>query len=207
MRSLVANEPAVLAEKRGVPIYTSNPSVPAADEIKKPKRARLGDDVKGLVVDNSSGEILGHGGAMVYEWEEVDKERFVKLYLAGLKQAAGLSKAGLAVFDLVYRQLQERPGEDTITLSILTSGMKKTTYYNGLRELLDKEFLFRSPYDGTFFVNIRFMFNGDRLAFVKGYKLKNGSGQGELALVPPALPSHDMITHRFREFLFSGRYS
>jgi hypothetical protein len=46
-----------------------------------------------VVVDNGSGEVLGHGGAMVYEWEEVDKERFVKLYLAGLKQAAGLSKA------------------------------------------------------------------------------------------------------------------
>jgi hypothetical protein len=182
MRSLVLKTPGVLAEKRGVPIYTSNPSIPSPDEIKKPKRARFGNDMKGLVVDNGSGEILGHGGAMVYEWEEVDKERFVKLYLAGLKQAAGLSKAGLAVFDLVYRQLQNRPGEDTITLSILTSGMKKTTYYNGLRELLEKEFLFRSPYDGTFFVNIRFMFNGDRLAFVKGYKLKNTNAQGELPL-------------------------
>jgi hypothetical protein len=31
--------------------------------------------------------------------------------------------------------------------------MKKTAYYNGLRELLEKEFLFRSPYGGTFFVN------------------------------------------------------
>jgi hypothetical protein len=83
-----------------VPIYTSNPSVPSADEIKKTKRTRLGTELRGLVVDNGSGEVLGHGGAMVYEWEEVDKERFVKLYL--------------------------------------------------------------SPYNGTFFVNIRFMFNGDR---------------------------------------------
>jgi hypothetical protein len=55
--------------------------------------------VKGLVVDNGSGEILRHGGAMVSEWEEVDKERFVKLYLAGLKQAVRLTKAGLAVFE------------------------------------------------------------------------------------------------------------
>lgn len=172
MRNLVQNNMGALAEKRGVPIYASNPSVPSADEIRKPKRTRLGNDVKGLVVDNGSGEVLGHGGAMVYEWEEVDKERFVKLYLAGLKQASGLSKAGLAVFEMVYNQLQSKPGQDTITLSILTSGMKKTAYYNGLRELLEKDFLFRSPYDGTFFVNIRFMFNGDRLAFVKGYRLK-----------------------------------
>jgi hypothetical protein len=30
---------------------------------------------------------------MQYEWEEADKEHFVKLYLTGLKQAAGLTKA------------------------------------------------------------------------------------------------------------------
>lgn len=190
MRNIVQNDSGVLAEKRGVPIYTTNPSIPSPDEIKKPKRARLGNEYKGLVVDSGSGEILGHGGAMVYEWEEVDKERFVKLYLAGLKQAAGLSKAGLAVFELVYNQLQQRPGQDTITLSLLTSNMKKSAYYAGLRELLEKEFLFRSPYDGTFFVNIRFMFNGDRLAFVKGYRLKDSGQQAELPFVPPpALPS------------------
>lgn len=33
-------------------------------------------------------------------------------------------------------------------------------------------FLFRSPSSGVFFVNIRYMFNGDRLAFVKGYQRK-----------------------------------
>ena len=65
MRNEVAREAEVLAEKRGVRIYTSNPSVPSADEIRKPKRARLGNDMKGLVVDNGTGEILGHGGAMV----------------------------------------------------------------------------------------------------------------------------------------------
>jgi hypothetical protein len=48
--------------------------------------------------------------------------------------------------------------------------------------LLEKEFLFRSPYDGTVFVNIRFMFNGDRLAFVKGYKRKP-EVQGSLPLL------------------------
>ena len=65
--------------------------------------------------------------------------------------------------------------------------MKKTTYYEGLRELLEKEFIFRTPYDGMFFVNIRFMFNGDRLAFVKGYKLKQD--QPELPLGSPETPA------------------
>ncbi len=161
-----------LPKKRGVPIYQTNPSVPSESEIKHSKRTQIGSEHKGIVVDSSSGEILGHGGAMVYEWEEVDKERFVKLYLAGLKQAAGLTKAGLAVFEIVYSQVRENPGKDTVLLDPLSSGLEERTYQRGLRELLAKEFVFRSTNPGLFFVNIRFMFNGDRLAFVKGYKLK-----------------------------------
>lgn len=61
MRNEVQHTAGVLAEKRGVPIYTSNPSVPSADEIKKPKRTRLGTELRGLGVDNGSGEVLGHG--------------------------------------------------------------------------------------------------------------------------------------------------
>lgn len=167
-------------EKYGIAVYQTNPSVPDASEIRRNKRARLGNDHKGLVVDSGTGEILGQGGAIAYEWEEVDKERFVKLYLAGLKQAAGLSKAGLAVFEIVYNELRANPGKDTILLSHAQTDMPKTQYHRGLRELLTKEFLFRSPNPGLFFVNIRFMFNGDRLAFVKGYKLKDSGRQPEL---------------------------
>lgn len=73
MRNEVQSTTSVLAEKRGVPIYTSNPSVPSAEEIRKPKRTRLGNEMRGLVVDNGSGEVLGRGGAMVYEWEKLTR--------------------------------------------------------------------------------------------------------------------------------------
>lgn len=173
-------------EKHGVPVYQTNPSIPDPTEIKKSKKARVGNEQKGLIVDNGTGEILSGGGAVVYEWEEVDKTRFVKLYLEGVKKAAELSKAGLAVFEMVYNQVRENPGKDTVLLSVDQSGFAPATYFRGLRELLDKEFIFRSPYDGMFFVNIRFMFNGDRLAFVKGYKLKGAdSRQTELPLEEP----------------------
>jgi hypothetical protein len=174
--------PAVIGEKRGVPVYTVNPSIPAKGEISRPRRARIGDEHKGLIINEGSGEILGNGGAVVYEWEEVDKERFVKLFLSGLKQAAGLSKAGLAMFEVVYKRIRETPNSDKVELNFYVAsehieGLNERTYRRGLRELLDKEFLYRSPSDGVFFVNIRYMFNGDRLAFVKAYHLK-GSGAG-----------------------------
>lgn len=124
-----------VSEKRGVPVYRTNPSIPDEHEIKKSKRTRIGNEEKGLVVDTGTGEIIERGGAVVYEWEEVDKERFVKLYLAGLKQAAGLTKAGLAVFEIVYNQVREKPGTDVVMLSLAETTLPRTTYFRGLREL------------------------------------------------------------------------
>lgn len=163
--------------RHGVSVYATNPSVPDADSIKKQKRVRFGDDKKGFIVDTGSGEMLSVGGAGFYEFEEVDNTRFVKLFLDGIKQAAGLSRAGLSVFEMVYRHIQENPNNDKVELSfdlVEHRGIKLTraTYFRGLRELLDREFLYKSLIDGVFFVNIRYMFNGDRLAFVKGYQRK-----------------------------------
>jgi len=180
-------ENALIGEKQGIPIYKSNPSIPDANSIRKQKKVRYGDEQKGFVVDNSSGEVLSVGGATFYEFEEVDNTKFVKMFLAGIKQAAGLSKSGLMLFEIIYNELHNNPGKDNVMLNYYMAseqivGLTERTYQRGLRELLEKEFLYRSPSDGVFFVNIRFMFNGDRLAFVKGYMRKGTMVQGELDL-------------------------
>ncbi|HVU85718.1 MAG TPA: hypothetical protein VHD36_00225 [Pirellulales bacterium] len=138
-----------------------------------------------MIVDNSTGEIKGIGGMGFWWQEEVDPDRFVKMFLEGIKQAAGLSKRGIQVFELVYLQMRANPGSDEIQLNLDVArdhGINDRSYQRGVRELLEKEFLFRSPSDGVYFVNIRFMFNGDRLAFVRSYHLKDTSRQGELPL-------------------------
>ena len=170
----MAKEELIARTKKGIPVYTANPSIPPPEAISRPRKAKLGNDQRGLIIHEGTGEILGTGGAVIYEWEDVDPERFVKLFLAGVKQAAGMSKAGMTVFEKVYNQVRENPNSDQIRLSLYdpaVAGMPRATFYRGLRELLEKEFLYRSPWDGTFFVNIRYMFNGDRLAFVKAYHL------------------------------------
>jgi len=184
------NHPAIIGEKQGVPVYKENPSIPEANSISKKKKVQYGNEKRGFIMDTDNGEILNVGGAGFYEYEEVDDTRFVKLFLAGIKQAAGLSKSGLSLFELVYKELQSTPGQDEVKLNIYTASeqienLTERTYQRGLRELLDKEFLYRSPSDGVFFVNIRYMFNGDRLAFVKGYQRKGTSVQKELPLDTP----------------------
>ena len=173
------------ATRYGRKTYAENPSVPDPASISRPKRVQLGDERTGIIIDNGTGEVLGHGGAFVYQFEEVDKERFVKLYLAGFKQAAGLSKAGLVIFSLVYDQLRDNKGRDYVLLSHATSGQSQATYSRGLRELISRGFLFDSPTPSMYWVNVQYMFNGDRLSFVKSYRLKKGDPrQQNLPLLP-----------------------
>lgn len=183
-----------ISMKRGFPIYRTNPSVPSANGIPTRNRRFQVPGGKGaVIVDNSTGELKGIGGMGFWWDEEVDTTRFVKMFLDGIKQTAGLSKTGIQVFELVYLQMRANPGSDEIKLNQYVAkdhGMSDRTYQRGVRELLEKEFLYRSPSDGVFFVNIRFMFNGDRLAFVRSYHLKGAGRQHELPLAEvAALPA------------------
>ncbi len=183
-----------LSTKRGFPVYRTNPSVPSANGLPtRNKRFQVPGGKGAVIVDNSTGELKGFGGMGFWWDEEVDPDRFVKLFLDGIKQAAGLSKTGIQVFELVYHQMRANPGSDEIKLNQYVAkdhGMSDRTYQRGVRHLLEKEFLYRSLTAGVFFVNIRFMFNGDRLAFVKSYHLKGTARQQELPLGEvPALPA------------------
>lgn len=193
---LLRPEGNLVATKRGLPVYRVNPSIPPSNGMAtRQKRFEVPGGKAAVIVDNSSGEIKGIGGLGFWWKEEVDATRFVKLFLDGIKQACGLSKAGMQVFELVYHQIRDKPGHDKIELSqyfAYDQGLNERTFRRGLRELLEKEFLYRSTSDGVFFINIRFMFNGDRLAFVRTYHLKGHGEQAELPLADvPALAAPD----------------
>lgn len=175
----------------GIPLYAENPTIPQPGQIAKRRRAQIGDDRRGMLIDQDSGEILGHGGAIAYEFEEVDKERFVKLYLAGLKQAVGLSKAGLEVFQLVYDQMRENKDRDYVLLSVHKTDMNVRGFNRGLRELIERKFLFRSMIRDQYWVNIQYMFNGNRLAFVKAYQIKGTDRQ--LSLLDAIEPGDEEV--------------
>lgn len=178
------NSEPVKNTRYGQPVYSSNPSLPSVGEISKSRRTKLGDDKRGVVISTETGEVIGGGGASFYDFEEVDKEQFVKLYLAGFKNAVGLSKAGLEVFQAVYDQMRDNKNNDVVILSAIQTGMVERSFQRGVKELLEREFLFRHPAAGLFWVNIRYMFNGDRLAFVKGYKLKPDPKQLDMFTAP-----------------------
>jgi hypothetical protein len=187
----------VVGELRGHLVYKQNPSLQNRLPIRitPQKASKVGD---AYMIAHNTGEVLAHGTFGFIEEKEVDNEQFVKIYLAGVRKYAELGKAGAMVFEFIYKQMSGRDAKDrdTITISLVLAQewnpkLNKATYYRGLNELLDKEFLFRcyaSP--DLYFVNVRFMFNGDRLVLAQSYRRKGTGKQAELPLDTPqaALP-------------------
>jgi hypothetical protein len=131
---------------------------------------------------------LADGGIAFIEEQEIDSEQFVKIYLEGIRQYGQLSKAGAKLFEYVYKEMSglKAKDKDTITLSLHLAQewlpkLAKSTYYRGLAELLDQGFLFRSYASiDLYFVNILYMFNGNRLVLAKAYRRKETTTQAQL---------------------------
>ncbi|MHC5853566.1 hypothetical protein [Nostoc sp.] len=180
----------------GHPIYEVNPSLsePLPVRIRPSKPSKVGD---AYMVVPGTGEVVGRGAFAFVQEKEVDSEEFVKVYLAGVRQYAELSKSGALLFEFVYKEISGRSSKDkdTVTLNYLLAkrwkeDLSRRTYERGMNELLEKDFLYRSLAADVYFVNVRFMFNGDRMVLVQSYRRKDSSRQAELSLEPaqPVLP-------------------
>lgn len=176
--------------RRGQPVYESNPSVDNnfSVRVKVRKPDRMSD---AFVVAPDTGLVLGKGSISFIEEKEVDNEEFLKVYLDGFRKYAELSKAGAMLFEYVYRQMSGREGKDKDTIGINLYAAKKwkpditeRTYQRGIKELLAKEFLFQSTYTDLYYVNVRYVFNGDRMLLVKSYRRKAAGGNTRQAQLP-----------------------
>lgn len=134
------------------------------------------------MVTSQSGEVIAPAG--FWHTQEVDKTQFVKLYVNGVKAFAGLSGAGAQVFGLVYAELQKTPGKDLIYLNFHdinqdVTPISKATFMRGVKEILEKKFLAETLVSGRYFVNPDYIFNGDRLAIVKEYRIKRDASDDQ----------------------------
>ncbi|HEX5213305.1 MAG TPA: hypothetical protein VFW22_16390 [Pseudolabrys sp.] len=179
--------------RRGKVVYETNPSVVERFPVRL-SPTKLKGSAKAYMVAPGTGEVLAEGSFGFVEEKEVDSEQFVKVYLDGIRQYGQLSKAGALIFELVYREISGAAAKDRDTVALnyyIASRWKEDlaqrTFERGLSELLNKGFLFRSVASDTYFVNVRFMFNGDRIALIKTYQRKQSrkvsENQGELPLL------------------------
>jgi hypothetical protein len=159
--------------RRGLVLYPSNPFVSlAATNTKQRTRRRIVNGNSMMLTNDGSGELVTGG---FWQAEEVDASKFVKLYIGGVKAFKDLSSAGTKVFEVLYNEVQNGIGRDKVFLSFamvnqVSTPMSVATYTRGMKELMIKKFLAPSEITCIYWLNPDYMWNGDRLAFVKEYR-------------------------------------
>jgi Firmicute plasmid replication protein (RepL) len=164
--------------RHGIKLYECNPFIP---DVRLKSRKITNERGDMMLVDAATGEI-NSPIAGFWESKEVDSSSFVKLFINGVKALAELSNAGTKVFEILYIELQRNTGKDKIYLHHKNidkneATISERTFRRGLAELLDKKFIALTPTIGWYWVNPDFVWNGDRLAFVKEYHRKADDGQ------------------------------
>jgi len=180
-----------IGERRGFPIYKANPSLVGLERgTVRAKPANIIQGNRAMVVNDRTGEVTGEGSVAFIESEEVDSERFVKIFLGGLDGMFKLTKSGQTVFKLLWLQVQNKKEADRIELNHYIAedyGMEVTyrMMNRGIKELIEKDFLYHTPTAGIYFYNTRFMFNGNRIVTAKQYVLQDSEIQQNLPLDEP----------------------
>jgi hypothetical protein len=188
------------------PIYEVSPFVPNVTVRTKRVTNKRGDM---MMVQPETGEITAQIAGF-WEAKEVDEEKFVKLFINGVKALAELSPAGTKAFSILYAAIQEAIGKDRVYVSFNSidqnkQKMSRATFTRGFTELVEKEFIAPCVDLNWYFINPAFVWNGDRLAFVQEYRkssnkkpkaidtqtgdLFNGQNFGPEALPPPEAPT------------------
>lgn len=159
----------------------SNPLVEPREIAIKKRFVRTGKVEE--LMNTSTGEVsrvVSHQQVM-----EKDDAEFVKVFAAGIKAMYDLSRTASRVFHLVLEKYEQEPMTggyaDSLYLvwfdgglSGQAIGMSEATFNRGLRELVEKGFLYpRLP--GVYWTNPNLFFKGDRVAFVHEYRRKRST--------------------------------
>lgn len=163
--------------RRGVVLYKTNPFMQAG--LVKPKTKRVTNRKGDLMVVGETGEIISPAAGF-WEAQEVDAAKFIKLYVNGVKAFKELTGAGTKVFAMLYHEMQKNISKDRVYMSFQTvedstEAMSSATYKRGISELIAKQFLAPTSVQGWYWLNPDFVFNGDRLAFVRTYIKAGGT--------------------------------
>lgn len=121
------------------------------------------------ITDCDDNQICGAG---IHITETVDAEKFLKLYFAGVKALCGLNNFGLKLFEFLYHSASSKIDQGVIYLKWdqEKQKMSKATYYKGIMNLVENNFISPCNDQNLYFINLNYLFNGDRFTFIKTYQ-------------------------------------
>ncbi len=166
--------------------YKENPSIEKAEQEQqtrtKLKKIKVrGNDGKSEWHNGELGEVIQ--GAVLFQEEEVDVSKFVKLYIAGIAVVRDLNKAGARVLEIIANELEFEKDVIFINTKIISEdySISIATLKRGLKDLREKGVLFdHYNGDGWFFINVAYLFRGDRYTLVKSYKIRRAQEEKEI---------------------------
>jgi len=184
---------------------TANPLAEMASVKTKDRYVRTGRAE--TYANTETGEIKAM--SIMHEITRVDQEHFIKIFSAGAVAMFELSRTARKVFDLVLRRYHaaEMTGgyADTVELFWFNEkldgesiGITEKTFNTGLRELIDKQFLY-PRITHSYWVNPNLFFKGDRVMFIREYvrQSKQAKPQAKKPADPAQLQQRDPNTIDF----------
>jgi hypothetical protein len=154
--------------------YLVNPSVEEIIGIKLvPRNIKNKSQV---VVDKKTGQ----------HWEQypidslttvADTRTFIKVYQQSVVTLKDMTNVAIKLYCYILFNL--KPNKDQIRITYNSTKEfcgfgNKMSFYNGLEQLLDGNFIFKTEDTGFFWINVNLFFNGNRLNLVDEEDVKNG---------------------------------
>lgn len=148
---------------------------------KKKHYSVLGRQVEAINTD--TGESLGEVQHSIVRF--VDDTQFVKVFADGIAGIYDLKSPGTKVFRYLFDTVQKYPNVDRFYLYFMDAAeepwsIPKTTFFRGLGELLDKNFIARSTNPHMFYLNPKMIWNGDRFKFITEYRRESTLQQQQI---------------------------
>lgn len=158
-----------MAERQALRLrHERNPLLKSSEITFKERTIKVGSTRD--LVDIETGEMSNVNA--IYQRKIVDSERFAKVYLEGLSKTFGLSKTSLRVFQSILKLCEKDTDSiwlNFMSLSKLDPDLPERTFYRGLKELLQHDFVAYSDIPNKFWINPHLFFNGDRVRFITEY--------------------------------------
>lgn len=144
------------------------------------RRRRVTVNANRAVVNTDTGEL--ESAAEIVRFEEVDDDKFVKIYTQNLKAFFSLKPATYRMVEIMLVTLQRTPNTDRVFLNLDLAkkyfeengekAISSSAFYNSINEMIEKGFIAQSTIQGMYYINPGLFFNGDRVSFVKEYRRK-----------------------------------
>lgn len=129
-----------------------------------------------MATGNNSGQVISNNDAVIWKNREIkDRRKFVKLYYNGLKDFYNLGRSEMDILKFIMGRIRKNHDKVAFTYKLVreeTDIASDSTISRTLLNLMNKHIIARAETDGIYYINPNIFFNGDRVAFVKSYVMK-----------------------------------